>query len=423
MAEATAKDRWPKLVQGLVDEMERSCSLREKKEEVEEGHAIAKKLAQLKSDIEQNRRLVPLEEADGDDIGLYNRQLHDFGTCTWRAAPWLFAECYMYRHIQAMFSTSLHWQGFDVFKEQKDSSFANSRAAVEELAGRYMQVHEAGIVEDEAKRRLLFEEMTHIALWGNATDLSLLTNLSFEDMGALQGASAMEKNRRNIIVNDIDRVYRHLTDLATSHRRIDIVLDNAGFEFFTDLIYASYLLHAGLASHIVLHTKSFPWFVSDVTPGDVSTCLDDLERSDIFPGRTSLDPVGRLLRSHFSKGEISVMDHPFWTTASPFQSLPTEAPDLYANLCQSDLVVFKGDLNYRKLTNDGRWPYTTPFTTALGSIGAHSGLRILALRTNKSDVCVGLLSEDQVKQLDEEAPNQAWVRNGKYAVVSYSDGQ
>lgn len=38
----------------------------------------------------------------------------------------------------------------------------------------------------------------------------------------------------------------------------------------------------------------------------------------------------------------------FWTTQYAYQDLPAVAPQVLAELQKSDLVVFKGDLNYRK---------------------------------------------------------------------------
>jgi hypothetical protein len=38
----------------------------------------------------------------------------------------------------------------------------------------------------------------------------------------------------------------------------------------------------------------------------------------------------------------------FWTTQYAYQDLPEVAPQVLEELQKSDLVVFKGDLNYRK---------------------------------------------------------------------------
>jgi hypothetical protein len=88
------------------------------------------------------------------------------------------------------------------------------------------------------------------------------------------------------------------------------------------------------------------------------------------------------------------------------------------------LVVFKGDLNYRKLTSDGMWPRTASFREALGRLGevnGKEGIRVLALRTCKADVCVGL-EASLAERLDKEQKG-IWTRNGKYAVISYWNGK
>jgi len=321
--------------------------------------------------------------------------------------------------VQNVFAASEHWRDYDVFQRQKDWTFIQSRVAVEELAKRFSTVISTEVAGAKAQH-LLFEEMTQIALWGNATDLSLLTKLSLEDIQSLQGSDAIARNRRNIVSDDTEAIWKYLNSNAPG--QVDLVLDNSGFEFFADLIYACYLLQKGLASKVQLHTKTFPWFVSDVTPRDVTATLDQLSSTVHFPNREGIDSLTHTVQEHLQSGCLVVDSHPFWTTSLPFTALPQYAPDLFEELRSASVVIFKGDLNYRKLVNDGLWPFTTPFKDALGSLGRESGVRIVALRTNKADVCVGISDEQKVKQLEREAPNSDWTKNGKYAVISFSDG-
>jgi len=93
----------------------------------------------------------------------------------------------------------------------------------------------------------------------------------------------------------------------------------------------------------------------------------------------------------------------------------SEAPDLFLHLSRSDLVIFKGDLNHRKLTYDCAAPASTPFDVAIGSMASAAGAPVIAsLRTIKSDVVVGLGPDgDEVaEQLDKTEPG--WRISGKY---------
>lgn len=164
------------------------------------------------------------------------------------------------------------------------ATFKSSRAAVLKLAFRYKDLisqietkHEAAdtkLEEVDEAERTVFTEICEICLWGNATDLSHWTNLTYNELQRLQGLTAFKEVERKIIVNDLPLAFQVLRKAqrtsAGEDRRVDIVLDNAGFELFVDLILAGYLLSANLATTIILHPKSIPWFVSDVTPKDFS---------------------------------------------------------------------------------------------------------------------------------------------------------
>ncbi|KAL8872527.1 MAG: hypothetical protein Q9174_001859 [Haloplaca sp. 1 TL-2023] len=352
------------------------------------------------------------------------------------------------------------------------STFKSSRPAVLELAAKYRQLvtelqdkapKDSTRRETEDAQRLLFFEMCEICLWGNATDLSLLTSLTYEDIQKLQGADARKSAENNILVNHLPAAYEVLKSPQDKSphapRRVDIVLDNAGFELFVDLILAGYLLAAGLATQVVLHPKSIPWFVSDVLPADFASLLSALADPQSFYGRMTDDeshsgdtalPLSDqetsdllFLFSHWStyhrEGQLILRPNLFWTGPGSYWRLPGSAHGLYEDLKDSELVIFKGDLNYRKLTGDVRlsspnnaeaamWSPTAPFNTAIGPMGVGSGVRTLALRTCKADTVVGLPvgKDEQIK--DEDGGGGAsgarkWAWSGKWAVIQFCDGK
>lgn len=429
-AHKSASERWPIIITQVVDDLYRAVQNLDPSEtpKIDEGKRIIESISKLKYDETHDRALEALQEDGRADIAQYNDELETLKHPTWFNVPWLFSECYLYRRIYLHMSRSQHWKSYDYFFRSKDSSFKSSGKAVEELAVRYknlvqdLEGHSYDKMADQAKK-LLFEEMSQISLWGNATDLSLLTNLSYEDMQKLQGAEAIKASQKNVLANDIDAVWNGvMKDLR--HGRVDIVLDNAGFELFADLVFATYLLETQHCETIVLHPKDFAWFVSDVTPRDVAhlfACMSDEDYFTDVRNREALQFMTERWMEHYSEGRIIIRPNAFWTTAHPYTRLPTLAPTLLATLQESDLVIFKGDLNFRKLVGDAAWPTTTPFSTAIGDL-AGKDVRVLAFRTCKADVCVGL-PRGRAEQLDAEHGALTWRTNGKFAVVSFHDGK
>ena len=281
-----------------------------------------------------------------------------------------------------MFALSKHWKHYDVFARQKIRTFRSSRPAVLELAARYRDLitqlradAAAGTADDVAKERILFVEMCEICLWGNATDLSLFTNLTFDDIQKLQGSEARKAAEKNIVVNDLSKAFDILQNAKTAGkeaRRVDVVLDNAGFELYVDLVLAGYLIATGLATEVILHPKDMPWFVSDVVPQDFASLLAALADPKTFYETQSDDEllVGQVppplgdkdadslafvfsdWRGLHEDGKLILRPNEFWTRGTDFRNMTADKPDLAADLATSELVIFKGDLNYRKLTGD-----------------------------------------------------------------------
>jgi hypothetical protein len=87
------------------------------------------------------------------------------------------------------------------------------------------------------------------------------------------------------------------------------------------------------------------------------------------------------------------------------------SPELYSSMSKSSFIIFKGDLNYRKLVGDLRWPVNETFETALRGFEPTS---FVALRTCKADVQVGI-DVKLAQQLSKLDPK--WMTNGKWAVI------
>ena len=320
-----------------------------------------------------------------------------------------------------------------------------------ELAHQYEQIvstiHSEGAHTTPEQENLLFTEVMEICLWGNATDLSLLTSATYEDIQKLQGAEARKRAEENILANDLPEVYEVLTKLRENaqpgeERTVDIILDNSGFELFVDLILAGYLLETNLATNVILHPKSIPWFVSDVLPKDFFDLLSALQNPQKFfefsegynnstlAAPLTIEQVATLshlfknLSTHHGEGRLIIRPNLFWTTAHSYHRLPHVNEELKADLQASQLVIFKGDLNYRKLTADAAWPPTTLFRNAIGDMA--KGFRVLALRTCKADVVVGLpegVDERLRKETGDTGEVRKWAWGGKWAVVQFSDGK
>ena len=104
--------------------------------------------------------------------------------------------------------------------------------------------HREGLSDAEKleAERLVFHELTQVCLWGNATDLSLLINMSEEDIKKLQstGGEHLADTEKNILGNHIPRLWEIVRDLrGNTGGRVDFVLDNAGFELYCDCVYGT----------------------------------------------------------------------------------------------------------------------------------------------------------------------------------------
>lgn len=430
-AHATMSVRLPTILGKGIADVHQTLNQESDEDRITDLVACIHRMEDLMDDLTENSKLRPIVDDGAGDIPLWNKEIAKyFQGKDFMNAPWLFAEAYKYRRLRECFSLSKYWVEYDVFFRQKCDTFSRSSTAVFELASRFAQPfkHEDGLT-DELKlkaNKLIFRELTQVCLWGNSTDLSLLIDMSEEDIKKLQstGGEHLAATEKNILGNHLE----NLTDYVTSMKggRIDFILDNAGFELYCDFVYADWLIQSGICDQIVFHGKKLPWFVSDVTRKDWDWILNSCTYGYLFSEASEaemdlLRTMGRRWKQYEKEGKWRYEQHPFWCTGYTFWDLHSEAPDVFLDLHQSDLVIFKGDLNHRKLTYDCHVPYATSFAEAIGPMASQPGApRVASLRTIKSDVVCGL-PDGVGEKLDEE--EAGWKISGKYAVILMSEGR
>ncbi|MFJ6664443.1 damage-control phosphatase ARMT1 family protein [Streptomyces sp. NPDC091383] len=311
--------------------------------------------------------------------------LAEYAGRSWFDVPWLWSESYFYRRLlEAVgYFAPGPWRGIDPFRPVKRAELAAPETD-RELAAL------DGLRELPAPER--DRALLHGSLWGNRADLGF--RLSAEGAEAREAVPAL-------VADDSERLWSLLPPGGAG--TLVLVADNAGRELVPDLLLIARLLAGGRIERAVLHVKPYPYYVSDAVMADV---LDGLERLRTAPGAAG--EQGRLLRSALTDGRLTVRAHPFSCAPLPYERMPAE---LRAEFTAATLTVFKGDLNYRRLVGDRRWPPTTPFADAT----AYFPGPVAALRTLKSEVITGLTAATEARLVAAEG--QRWRTDGTHALI------
>lgn len=199
-------------------------------------------------------------------------------------------------------------------------------------------------------------------LWGNRCDLSISAGREIKQSG--NPFDLLESLDECILVDRCEQIWQciQLFQNKSSTKIIDFILDNSGYELFSDFLLASAFIENGLATKIRFHVKQIPWFISDVMPYDFNWTIKTLENSD----NLILSMFGEKIRKYFNDGQIELCPNEyFWTGPYPFWDMKNINNKLYEKLSEANLLIFKGDLNYRKLLGDFNWPFDADFKTVL----------------------------------------------------------
>ncbi|XP_070576604.1 damage-control phosphatase ARMT1-like [Ptychodera flava] len=410
----TIKDRLPTILTRVVDTVYqyKNKAFEEFGEDgPEDCKFIVSKLSELKNYMQTDKALKALED-DREDVEIWNefieKEKEKYGASfpSWFKSPWLLVECYMYRRINDIIRLSSNLKDYDPFGDQKRHAFIVSNEA-EIILSEYLN----GVTKDsKAATYEVFSEFVQIALWGNKCDLSISAGI--ENSQKVSPLAHLQQMKSKILVDGTPQLWQTLQDSRKDAKpvRVDIVLDNAGFELFGDLCFAEYLLRSSLADVIHMHYKAMPWFVSDVTLSDFIWTLQTMA-DDPSP---VLSHLGKSWQRRLQDGSWVIKGDIFWTTHYDFSKMKSIAPKLYQDLSESALCFFKGDLNYRKLVGDLNWKHTTPYDVTLR--GFHPSAQC-SLRALKADLILGL-KEGQAEAVEKEYSD--WMISGNFAVIQFS---
>lgn len=341
-----------------------------------------------------------IEDPGATDIDAWREYVSRNAKPNWLEPPWFFGEHYFYRRVMAIIG---HFQqgagaGIDPFAREKRRGLEACREATRDLATRL-----AGRTDRGGDGGTLLR-MIYMDLWGNQADLSLWP----ADGEHKPDHHDLESAREYLLVDDAQDAAEGLLRRSPEETRVDILVDNAGFELVGDLALADYLLSCVGINRVRLHVKPHPTYVSDATKQDVLDTIAYLEESEASEVRD----VGHRMYSQLGDRRLQVAASFFWTSPLPGWEMPV---GLRRDLSESSLVISKGDAHYRRLLGDLDWPFTTPFADIL----AYFPAPILALRTLKAELACGMVP-GQAEEVARKDP--AWMTDGRWGVAQLARG-
>jgi hypothetical protein len=332
--------------------------------------------------------ISPLSE-EAPDVAAWNEELSKYEGKTWLEVGWYFAETFFYRRLLEVvrYFQPGPWERCDPFLAQKQrqikGAVAHFAAGLDQLAA--------------ADPETRFETLLHSCLWGNRADLSNYT----VKVGA-QGGLAVRDEQHKLLIDHTDTAK---VLVRAGLRRVDFINDNVGLDLLFDIALADFLLTRGWTHEVFFHLKDRPFFVSDAMAPDVLLTLGLLSTMPNTPAR---ELTARTMK-HLTAGRLVLTDAPFWTAWTMFRDFP---PSLQEDLARADLVILKGDVNYRRLLGDRHWPHTAH----LENIADYFPAPFLVLRPLKGEIMVDL-RPGQAEALAAEDPD--WLINGQRGIVQF----
>lgn len=373
----------------------------------EELKACIGEISKLKYELQTDKKMLEIP-GEGTDQDVWNNMLREITpNNSYFSSIWLHSECYIYRRLKSIFEQTESLKDFDYFEKSKKLELKNSMETIARVIKSANEFNANKHSETELCE--FFCKLLKINLWGNKNDLSITLGIEIEQNGS-DPIKDIDTFNKELLVDQTDDIWKCIS-VVKENKIVDFINDNSGYELLCDLVLADFMIHHHLAERIRFHVKAIPWFISDVLPKDFKYTIDELKKSDM----TILQEVGQRWDNYLSSGKfvlIEPADH-FYTSPHEFSKMKEMAPTLYESIAEADLVIFKGDLNYRKLLADINWDTTTDFRTALSGF---EPTNLCSLRTIKADLVCGLKPGVAEKLWAEDSK---WMTTGNYGLIQF----
>eukprot|EP01035_Chromulina_nebulosa_P017981 gene17981-23613_t len=349
MSYRISNDIFPRLIKDNEDELTRpTSSLRSE---------CLLQLNDLKSNLDSGKYgyLLGINDS-GPDIDYWSQTLNSIpdNERNWLDAPWIITEFYFYRRINEIFK--YFETGYDMFIPQKFSGLVSAMTSINDICNRLPSLL------DTANQNEILTIGIQTSLWGNKIDLSLwpankasdTSNESSDNAaGKISYGNLLDSSKKYILDDHTNEIVDYLLNQSKTYNEIGIVVDNAGYELFSDLLLGYILIQLKIADKVTYHTKGHPTFVSDATNQDLIETINFL----IDEGDENTKTFANELKSYVDSKQFIISDDLFWCQPTPFWDMPE---NIQRKISKSCLVFVKGDANYRRLLGERDWLLETP---------------------------------------------------------------
>lgn len=321
-------------------------------------------------------------------------------------APFFLVEFYFYHLLLSL--RNYDNLKFDFFAAKKDTDWKDK---AEDFSSKLSVLFDD--FEKFNKRKFSKKEKQEFNERKNEHIKSILYYSLTSNTGDLSQLHEIRSESVKCLCNETEICQNYL-DVARPYSRFDIICDNSGAELFSDIYLAVFFLVYGLAKKVVLHLKPCPFFVSDATINDFSKLVAALTKN----GKNTE------LLNFISKKKIEVFfPNDFWVEPYYFDKMPD---DLKNHFNKSNLVIIKGDLNYRRLVGDFnthcddkekssvKKRIETLEKRCLFKNKLKKNIPLVAPRVLKSDVFVGI---DTVFEAIGRNSDSQFKTDGKWGVI------